>query len=1159
MRSLILLCCFASLVASTAWGQSSSSVKGTAVDPSGAAVPGVACTLSSPATGVAYRTTTDSSGNFVFPTVLAGSYDLILSGAGFQTMQYTSIVVTASQVRSLGSFTLQVGAVRESVQVTADVVDVQLASSEKSGLITPQQLNDIAVRGRDFFSVLTTVPGVLDTSARRETIDSRGSNTVTINGLRANQKNMQVDGVTEQDVGDNNGMTWQPNMDSVAEIKVLTSNYQAEFGRAAGGVIQLVIKGGSKSFHGSVYDYYRHESLNANNFFNNRSGTPKSLYRYRITGYSLGGPVYIPGKFNQDRDKLFFFWSQEYIGSRVPFGNQFSQMPTALERLGNFSQSYDVNGKLIPITDPLTKAPFPGNVIPQSRFNQYGQAILNFLPRPNYSDPDPNNAYRWNYYVSGVYPWPKRQDIIRLDYNPRPTVQLTYRYGQMADKVIGWWGLNGSGATNFNYPASGIDWRDPGKGQMFRIVKTFSPSLVNEFTFGRNYQEITYDPVNPQEIDRSKIANIPQWYANNRDALWHGRGDENYIPNITFGSQPANTAAMMLHNNLPYLSQSLITSFTDSVSKVFPAHSIKAGIYVERTHKNHIGSHQQNYRGVFDFGRNVNNPFDTNDGYSNALLGVFNSYWESTARLPSLMRFWIIEYFLQDNWKVNKRLTLELGARFSHQPPTSDENHALAEFDPGLYSAAKAPALYRPTRDAAGNRVALDPLSGALAPAALIGLYVPGSGDPANGWAVAGKNGYPAGLYTNNFIFVAPRLGFAYDPFGNGRTAVRGGFGIFVNKPSGNTSFNQNGQPPVAYRPQADFGALDTFTQSAGALGPGSSQVTLFGNATYPYVMNYSFSIQRQIGNMSLDAAYTGNVSRHQENRYLLNSIPMYARFDPKNADPTQPGKPLADNFLRPYAGQGDIQWQNFSASANYNAFQLSLTRRYTKRLEFGLAYSFSKVLGTASDDGNTVSSYFPARTYNYGPLSINRTHVVSFNYMYDLPRISTLVGVKPVGWILDDWQISGMAAFQSGAPFTPAFSTTDGADITGSSDGPRIVATCDPRVSSGDRTYYRNFKTECFQRPATRSFGAAAPGLLYGPGINNWDFSASKRIPLGSEQRYIRFRAEMFNMWNHTQFATYYTAARFDATGKQVDPNFGAYASARDPRIMQFSLKVVF
>lgn len=1151
---------FAILISSlAAFSQSSSSVKGSVQDSTGGAVPDVECILSSPATGLAYRATTAVTGDFVFPIVEAGRYNLSLSRSGFQTKQYSNIVITASEVRSLGALTLQVGEVSQSVEVTADVVDIQTSSGEKSDLITGQQMNNIAVRGRDFYSVLSTLPGILDTADRREVMSTRASNQISINGLRPDQKNVQIDGVTEQDVGDNNAMVFPPNMDAIAEVKVLTSGYPAEFGRSAGGVIQVVTKSGTKDLHGTGYSFYRHESLNANDFYNNRSGTPKSIYRYRISGYTLGGPVFIPNKFNTNKDKLFFFWSQEYVGAKVPYGSRSTWMPTELERKGDFSQSSNVNGTRINVVDPTTRQPFAGNVIPYSRFSKYGESILNYLPLPNFVDPDPNNKYRWNYRVNGAYPYPKREDIIRLDYHLTPTLQLTYRYGHLNDRVTGWWGLNGSGAANFDYPASGIEWRGPGYGQMVRLTKTFSPTLVNQLTVGRNTYEIRYNPIDPQEIDRSRMANIPQWYPNNPANTWHGRGEENYLPNITFGSTPANTANIGLHNNLPYVSQSAINSVTESLSKVWRSHSFKFGAYVERTHKNHIGSHNSNYRGSFDFGRNTNNPFDANHGYANALLGNFNTYSESTQRIPSLMRFWIVEYYVQDNWKVSKRLTLDIGVRFSHQPTTSDSNDALGLFDPALYQAANAPAMYTPGRNASGTRVAVNPLTGEFAPTAMIGMYVPGSGDPANGWVVAGTKGYPAGLIDFAPVFVAPRFGFGYDLFGDGKTALRGGFGMFVNKPSGNTTFNTNGQPPIAYRPQVYYGNVDTLDQSAGLLAPSASQITLFGDESAPYVMKYNLSVQRRIGTLKLDIGYVGNLTRHQANRVQVNPMPMFARFDPANEDPTQPGRPLPDNFLRPYFGHGDIRQTTFSGSTNYNALQVSVNRRYTNNFEFGVAYTFGKALGTSSNDDTTISAYFPARNWNYGPLSLSRTHSLAINYIYDLPNVGSRMGVRPAKWVFDNWQLSGMTNFRSGAPFTPGFTTTDGSDIAGSSESARIVAVCDAKLSPGERSYGRNFKTECFQRPAKYTFGNAGPGLLWGPGISNWDMSVSKRIPLWGESRYIRFRAEMFNVWNHTQFSSFDTDALFDSSGRQTDANFGAFASARAPRTMQFSLKVVF
>jgi hypothetical protein len=1090
-----------------------SSVKGSVVDPSGAAVPGAACTLSRAATSTAYRSETDSGGAFVFPNVPAGTYNLSLRRDGFLTLEYKDIVVTASEMHTLGTLALQVGEVRQSVEVTANAATLQLASAEKSGLITSEQLNDIAVRGRDVLSVMSTIPGVVDTTLTREVFDARGASGITINGLRATSKNYQIDGVTVFDVGDNNGVAFEPNMDAVGEVKVLTSNYQAEFGRNSGGLMQMVIKNGTQTFHGSVYDFYRNEGLNANNFFNNRSNTPKSIYRYRITGYSIGGPVYIPKHFNRNREKLFFFFSQEFIGDKVPYGSNKVEMPTALERQGNFSQSYNVNGALIPITDPQTHAPFPGNIIPQNRFNTIGQSILNFLPLPNYVDPVPANKYQWNYYYNAVYPYPKHENIVRIDYNISPTMQLFYRFGNGTDSVNGYWGLNGSGSLNF--PFGQINWQGPGWSHTAHLIKTFSPTLVNEFTWGLSSYRVTYWPVDPASIDRSKMANIPQWYANNilSPANPH-MGDQNYIPNITFGSVPSNVANMSLHNNLPYSSASYIDSFQNTLSKVSGAHNLKVGIYVERVNKNHAGSHQSNYRGVFDFGRNTLNPLDSGDGYSNALLGNFNSYWESTARVPSHMRYWDVEAFVQDNWKVNKRLTLDLGVRLYHQPPTNDENYAIGVFDPTKYDPAQAPVLYRPAFNASGVRVAQDPRTGAQAAAALIDTFVPNSGNPADGWQNCGKNGYPAGCYTNTALFVAPRFGFAYDLFGDGKTAIRGGFGIFADKPTGNTTFNNNGQPPVAYKPQMNFGNLDTFTQSGGALGPSASTTTLFGNYSLPYVMSYSFSIQRQLWGTLVDVSYVGNLGRHLEVEYNLNSIPMFAHFNTANLDPTQVGKLLPDDFMRPYK-DGQIVWEQFSANSNYNALQVAVNRRFAHNLQFGGAYTKSKALGIASSDSSVMSSYFSSRMYNYGPLTFDRPQVLSMNFMYDLPKVGTSLG-RIGRRILDDWELSGLVTFATGAPFTPTFTTTNGQDITGSSDGPRIVATCNPVLGRSQRTFSQEFNTACFAVPPVGTFGNAAPGMLYGPGINNFDMSLGKRIQLGSsEQRYLRFRAETFNTFN--------------------------------------------
>lgn len=1153
-RSLLLVCLL--LPALVAAQTISSSVKAVITDPTGAAVPGAACTLTNQATGAVISAVSGADGSVVFPNLLAGTYTLTVKAAGFKALETRNIVVTASEIRTLGTLTLEVGEVRESVSVTAEAAAIQLASAEKSGIITEQQIQNIAIKGRDFFGFLLTVPGVVDNfSQRRETLSPDSIRGTFINGNRENQKNLTIDGITDLDTGSNSTVHFQPNMDAIAEIKIMTSNYQAEFGRNGGGVITVITKSGTRDFHGTAYNFYRHESLNANNFFNNRTGTPKSPYRYRISGYSIGGPAYIPKRFNADRDKLFFFFSQEYVGMRRDYGTRFVNMPTELERRGDFSQSFDVNGALIAVKDPLTGQPFPGNIIPASRINKLGQAILNFYPMPNYTDPDPNNRYRWNHRSAYSGAYPKRQDVIRIDANPASAVRVYWRFIQDKDEQDTPYGMWVNGGMNFLLTP--VRFGQPGKGHVAHVTYTASPTLVTEFIFGKSRNNLYFDPVETDKVDRAKMGNPPQWFTDSQSGMtkYLPARATSYIPNVAFGGQPANAPNSGL-GNVPYQNWNDIYSFVANVSKVKGSHQLKAGIYLERTGKFQVGG--GNYRGAFNFSRDTNNPFDSNHSFANALLGNFQSYSEATARVDGDWWFWNFEWYVQDNWRVNKRLTLDIGMRFYHLPPMEDLNRTISTFDPAYYNRARAPALYVPARDPSGRRVAMDPLTGNFAPVPLIGQFVPGSGEPANGMKVGGKDGYPPGLYTTAWLAFGPRFGFAYDVFGNGRTALRGGFGMFKDRPQGNPTFYANGNPPIAYTPTLYYGNLDTYAQGGGAIGP-SNLLTLLGDNKHATTMNYSFGIQHQVWDTTIDVSYVGGLSRHLIVRRNLNPIPMFARFDPKNEDPTQPGRPLPDNFLRPYYGFGDINLQEFSGTSNYNSLQVSVNRRFTRGLQFGLAYTRSKALGVADSDYVGVSPYFSPRRRNYGPLAFDRPNVFVLNYIYDLPKLGARLGSRPLGWIVDNWQISGITSFITGAPFTPGFSTTDGADITGSSEGARITVLGNPRLPKSERTFYRNFKTEMFARTPRGDFGNAGVNMLYGPGVNNWDIAISKRVPLWSEERFIQFRTELFNAWNHTQFSGLYTTARFDTAGKQVDPNFGAYSSARDARIIQLSLKIYF
>ena len=1136
------------LSAGIAWAQGvSSTVKGTVVDPSQASVPSAQCTLTDQSTGRVLKAVSSADGAFTFPSALPRTYTLKIQATGFKTLVVESIVVNANEIRTLGNVTLQVGEVRDTISVSTEaaVVAVQLASGERAGLVSGAQLNDIALKGRDYWAMLSTLPGIVDDYTQgRETANSLSNNGTYINGGAANSKNFSVDGVYS--LNSSNATTVvQQNMDAVSEVKVLTTNYDAEFGRMSSGVINAVTKSGTQDFHGSGWWSFRHEELNANSFFNNSTNTKKSPYRYHIYGYSIGGPVYIPKHFNTAKNKLFFFWSQEFDPVTQNYGSQFAQTPTAAERTGDFSHSYQANGALQVIKDPTTGQAFPGNIIPANRISAVGQGILNYFPLPNYVDPSAAYLYQRNLETTWSSPSPLQNNVLRLDYNPLPSLSLYFRYiknDQTTHPAWGKWTIGN------NFEPTYLNATIPGTSDLVQLTKVFSPTLVNEAKFAWTFNNNSSSIANPAAVTRSDMGNVPN--------LFPKASMLDIIPNISFGSIPVNSITTMMGPGNWYWRGSQ-WSYSDNLSKVWGKHMLKAGFNVDYYRAVALDTRTTPF-GSYSFSNDVNNPYNTGDGFSNALLGVVDNYTQTTSLASKNAALAVIEEYVQDNWRATKRLTFDIGLRLVSEPPETDLNgNAVAHWDPSQYVPGASAVLYRPILNASGQRVAVNPLTGALAPASYIGLFVPGSGSYANGSVVCGANGYPAGCFTRASVFPAPRFGFAYDVFGKGKTALRGGFGVFYDTSDANSYESSEGNPPLSYSPVQYYSNLSTMSGTNGMLAPStmSSEVG-FGNNPLSTTMNYSLGIQHQtVKNIVIDVSYVGSQVRHALVTRENNPIPEFAHFNPANADPTSPGKPLPDNFLRPYLGDGSITPYQQTGTSNYNALQVAVNRRLGKGLQMGVSYTHSKDLGITS-----ISPYFAPRERNYGPLSQDRPNVFVVNYIYDLPKIGAKTGFRPVGWVLDNWQLSGITSFVSGSPFTPGISTTTGEDISGSTEAARITVVGNGYLPKDQRTFNEYFNTAAFALTPVGSFGNAGVNILRGPGVNNWDVALGKLFPLWSESRFVRFRVEAYNAFNHTQFSSVGTSAIFNpATGLQTNPTFGQLTGARSPRIVELSARVVF
>lgn len=1124
----------------------SGSITGTVVDPQGAAIPQAPVNLVNKQTGFALAATTDASGRFVFPTVPPGVYDLVIKSPGFKTLERSNLTLQVNERLTLGDITLSVGEVTEVVEVSAQAMTLKTESAERANVIASAQMENIAVNGRSYLALAGLTAGVVSTG-NFQVAGTAGLAAISANGARSNQNQLLLNGISNVDTGNNGDQLATISLDSVQEFRILTGVYQAEYGRSAGAQIIVQTKSGTKDFHGTGYWYRRHESMNANSWIRNRDGLPRQLYRYQYPGYTIGGPVYIPKLFNQNREKLFFFWSQEFQRQLQPEGQRFVTVPTELERNGDFSQSLDRNGQPLPgIKDPLTGQLFPNAIVPASRFYAPGRALLNFFPTPNRDQ----RVFRdHNFQTQISTQRPRREDLIRVDYNATDNLRF---WGHFINNNNIFTSPYGSFVLGSNLGILDINDGRPGKSYGTGFAWVISPVMTTDFTFGFGRNDILIEPANNSDaLTRARTGiNLP--------LLYPSAVQRDFIPAFNFNGTRVTNSPTFGTNNAPFVNYNDTSDFVSNTTRIFSRHTLKFGGYVQFSRKDQTSFAAAN--GSYNWGDNPNNPFDTNFGYSNALLGVYNNFTQAGAYANGMYRYNNVEWYFQDTWKVTRRLTFDFGVRFAWIQPQFDRSRQVSSFRPELFNPARAVRLYQ-NANIGGSAVAFDPVTGEIQPSFAVGRLVPNSGDLLNGIVRPDRevNKY---LMEDNGIHWGPRFGMAWDIFGDQKTVFRLGGGIFYDRYQGNRVFDLLRNPPTVVEATLNFGRAADINPASALIGPpGLTMADPTG--VVPRVYNFSAGIQREVfGGTILDISYVGSMGRNLQNNRNINAVPYGILFDPNFAN-----VPNAD-FVRPYRGYGNINVYEGALTSNYNSLQVTASRRL-RDLTFDFNYTFSKALGTGTGDGDFARIDNLQRFMNYTYLGIHRKHNLNLNYIYEIPNFAR--NASPVlSAIVGGWQFSGIYSYTSGAPEGVGFSVPGlgNPQFTGSfTEGARVRVIGDPTqgIERNNRNAYLN--PQAFAPPQPGSIGTeSSPRFVFRPGLSNWNISLQRSVRV-REGMVMQFRLDTFNTFNGAQISDFNRTIAFQSLANprvtNFDPTrpggFGAANSVHSPRVLQTMIRFQF
>ena len=1161
-RVLWLLILGLGLLTTGAYCQETASIVGTVTDPAGAVVPNTRITITDLDTGLEHTTTSNSTGNYAAHELPIGRYQVEAEAQGFKTYKRKDITLNVGDTLRIDA-ALQVGSSEQSVIVEADSIQVQGETNDVSQTISSNQIENLATNGRNVLQLTTLVPGA---ASNMPDFDSPGAQfqnrSIQFNGMRSDDNNWLIDGGEAYDRGGGGILLVSPSQDALQEFTVSTSNYAADLGNSSGGMISMAVKSGTKRFHASAWEYDRNDALDAYSYFSKQaSPATKPELRYNAFGFNGGGPL----EFKSGTPRTFFFYNMEWrrevnggsIHNLVPTASNFGfgSTGTTVTNAPDLTGEVPAGGAVyVPnTTDPAAIAKFaadglspgqafPNNIIPLNLVDPTAKAYLaaGYMLPPNTSD--------GKYFFSAANTVTNyREEIARVDhqFNEKFALfgHLIYDSLSQSAPTVAW--------TGNTYPTIGSLESVPSWAAVLHATYNISPNLLNEAAYNENGNNIL-------------ITNTGAWHTPSgftTTPLFPNANSIDKVPGIDFSG--GQIGVSMDNGNWPWTNTWRSNQWKDDLSWNHGTHNFKFGFAWLHGHKNQkIFTDTAGTYHFYGEATGCSGPPNcttpaTGVGLADFLLGDANDFGQAETQDSVSISFNTVDGYAIDDWRVSHRLTLNLGLRWEALPHAYDTNDRMSNFYPNLWNPADAAQFTSPT-------------SGALNTNGPGFATVPGitlSSVPfyLNGIGLSGRNGIPQGLTDNHNANFAPRVGFAYDLFGNGRTVLRAGTGIFYERNAGNEEYNMGANVPFSNSASTNAPYMDTPTTSwVNGTSAGQSPTTPQGftgvEKTLPITMVYQYSlgIQQQLrSNVVATLGYVGNNSDHLSQTQDINTLPASDLADRKNVCGSACGGAAGTNanYYRQYVGFGGINMVEDEGNSHYDGLQGTFRATAWKSLSLGAAYTYSHTWDVIDAQlFNNIDDPMNPR-YSFGTSGFDRRHIGVVNFDYDLPIFQHSRGLA--NSLLGGWTISGVTLMESGNPLsvnagnnTLGFGgdTNDHADAVGKVSYPHTAAQWFNPAGA-------------FAQPAPLTWGDAPKNSVKGPGRDNWNLSLFKDFHF-REKSGIQFKAETFNTFNHTQFTGVNTGVLNGTPGtgaSAYNSTAGAITAVADPRVFQLGAKIYF